>query len=180
MWLPSHHIGAKWRQYGNPVQLLSHVGGVGCETEAVFTTHELCVVIWEVYGIVWQPDAPVWSHAILLGAMWCCMESSAIWEPYFPTWEICVTIQELHAPYVTHMGQTGGIQGLALRLARHGYIGFYSGTMRATFGSTVVKERWCRACRRLVESPPVLANGGIENGARGGIGPRSAQRTCRE
>jgi hypothetical protein len=32
----------------------------------------------------------------------------------------------------------------------------------------------------LVESPPVLANGGVENGARGGRGPRSAQRTCRE
>jgi hypothetical protein len=32
----------------------------------------------------------------------------------------------------------------------------------------------------LVESPPVLTNGGVENGARGGRGPRSAQRTCRE
>jgi hypothetical protein len=29
----------------------------------------------------------------------------------------------------------------------------------------------------LVESPPVLANGGVENEARGGRGPRSAQRT---
>jgi hypothetical protein len=32
----------------------------------------------------------------------------------------------------------------------HRYIGFYSGAMRATFGSTVAKERRCGACRRLV------------------------------
>jgi hypothetical protein len=29
----------------------------------------------------------------------------------------------------------------------------------------------------FVESPPVLANGGVKNEARGGRGPRSAQRT---
>jgi hypothetical protein len=47
-----------------------------------------------------------------------------------------------------------------------------------------MNELFCRLyyanCRLLVESPPVLTNGGVENGARGGRGPRSAQRTCRE
>jgi hypothetical protein len=44
----------------------------------------------------------------------------------------------------------------------------------------VAGEPTAYSTRRLVESPPVLANGGVENGARGGRGPRSAQRTCRE
>jgi hypothetical protein len=65
-------------QYGNPVHLMSHVGDVGCEIKAVCTIQELCVVIWEVYGIVWKPDAPDWSRVIQLGAMWCCMEANVI------------------------------------------------------------------------------------------------------
>jgi hypothetical protein len=39
---------------------------------------------------------------------------------------------------------------------------------------------WLIRPKVLVESPPVLANGGVENGAREGRGPRSAQRTCRK
>jgi hypothetical protein len=61
-------------QYGNPVHLMSHLGGVGCEM-TVCAMWELCVVIWEVYGIVWKPDAPEWSCVNQLEAIWCCMEA---------------------------------------------------------------------------------------------------------
>jgi hypothetical protein len=30
-------------QYGSPVHLMIHVGGVGCEMEGVYTIRELCV-----------------------------------------------------------------------------------------------------------------------------------------
>jgi hypothetical protein len=43
--------------------------------EAVCAIWELCVVTWEVYGILWKPDAPDCSRVIQLGAMWCCMEA---------------------------------------------------------------------------------------------------------
>jgi hypothetical protein len=64
---------------GNMATLYTHVGGVVCEIKAVCTIQELRVVIWEVYGIVWKPDAPDWSRVIQLGRMWCCMEANAIW-----------------------------------------------------------------------------------------------------
>jgi hypothetical protein len=35
----------------------------------------------------------------------------------------------------------------------------------------------CTFTISLVDSPPVLANGGVENEARGGRGPRSAERS---
>jgi hypothetical protein len=98
-----------WEPYGGILETLlhltSHVGGVGCDI-AVGAIWELYVVMWEVYGIVWKPDAPDWSRMIHLGAMWCCMKENAICESYFPTWEPCVTIQELRAPYGSHTGQT--------------------------------------------------------------------------
>jgi hypothetical protein len=40
--------------------------------------------------------------------------------------------------------------GASIEVTRQGHIGLYSGALRATFGSTVAKERRCGACRRLV------------------------------
>jgi hypothetical protein len=40
--------------------------------------------------------------------------------------------------------------GASVEVTRQGHIGLYSGALRATFGSTVAKERRCGACRRLV------------------------------
>jgi hypothetical protein len=54
---------------------MSHVGGAECEMEAVCAIWELCVVVWELYGLVGKPNAPDWSNVIQLGAMWCCMQA---------------------------------------------------------------------------------------------------------
>ena len=43
-----------------------------------------------------------------------------------------------------------GAMGLGRKPGSHVYIWFYSGTLIATLGATVAKERQCGACRWLV------------------------------
>jgi hypothetical protein len=54
----------------------------------------------------------------------------------------------------------------SVEVKSHGYIGFYSGAMRATFGSTVAKECRCGACRRLVSVPHMRNSNFPARGAR--------------
>jgi hypothetical protein len=97
----------------------------GCMTLYRSQMHQIGAVSFS-----WEPCRAVWR-------------SNAIWEPYCPTWEPCVTIQELCAPYESPIGQTCGIQGLALR-----------GPDRDTLGSIV-------ALRGLHLAPQWQRNAGV-------------------
>jgi hypothetical protein len=122
--------GSHMGKYENHVHLVSHVGGLGCGREAVCALWELCVVIWEVYGIVRKPDAPDWSCVIQLGAMWCCMEAKCYMGAIFPhlgamcdqTGAACT----IWKPY----SADGWDPGASSELTRQAYIGFYSGGRR--------------------------------------------------
>jgi hypothetical protein len=141
---------ARWGQYENTVHLMRHVGGVGCEIQDVCTIQELCVVIWEVYGIVWKPVAPDWSHVIQLGAMWCYMEAKCYMGAKLPHLGAMCDHAGAACTIWKPYRADGWDPGASVEVTRQGHIGLYSGTLRATFGSTMAKERRCGACRRLV------------------------------
>jgi hypothetical protein len=127
---------------------MSHVGGLGCEIQGVCPIQELCAVtvIWEGTG---KPDAADWSHVIQLGAMWCCIEAKCYMGAILPhlgamcdhTGAACT----IWKPY-----GADGLDPVASVEVTRQYIGLCSGSQRATFGSTVAKERRCGACRRLI------------------------------
>jgi hypothetical protein len=98
--------------------------------QGVCAIRELCVLIWDVYGIVWKPNASDWSRVIQLGAMWCYMEAKCYMGAILPhlgamcdhTGAACI----MWKPY----GVDGWNPGASVEVTSQGYIGCYSGSLK--------------------------------------------------